>query len=135
FDRAFGAGAPPDARMIGAGLKPRLVFGWPALIEKLLCRDLGLDDVFLEALKLATIASGAIPELDPALDLRLAGERDGALLLQLVDPVDGRPSGEVAVPHAAYAVVTARGEAWAPAIAKLAGRMFVDIGRVLHPQA
>ena len=86
YDLAFGAGAPAAARAIGSALRPRLVFGWPALIEKLLCHDLGLDDVALEALKFATIANATPPTLDPSLDLRLAGEQDGNLVLHWIDP-------------------------------------------------
>src|SRR5664279_3669620 len=40
-----------EAREIGAGLRPRLTFGWPALREKILAREHGLDDVALEACK------------------------------------------------------------------------------------
>src|SRR3954471_7312048 len=36
FDSTFGRAAPPLARELGGGLAPRLVFGWPAMREKLL---------------------------------------------------------------------------------------------------
>src|SRR5581483_8553084 len=47
YDLAFGADAPEAAREIGEGLSPRLVFGFPALCEKLIVGDLGLDDTTL----------------------------------------------------------------------------------------
>ena len=43
FDQALGADAPSVAQEIGQGMSPRVVFGWPALREKLYARDLGLD--------------------------------------------------------------------------------------------
>jgi len=42
FAQSYGDSAPGMAREIGAALTPRLVFGWPALREKLLSRELGL---------------------------------------------------------------------------------------------
>lgn len=135
YDLAFGASAPAAARAIGSALRPRLVFGWPALIEKLLCHDLGLDDVALEALKFATIANATPPELDPDLDLRLVGEQDGNLMLHWIDPSDGAPTARMQIPQSAYVMVKGGGDAWAKLTGVLAGRMFVDIGRVLREPA
>ena len=58
FELAFGTRAPPPARQLGGGLVPRLVFGWPALVEKLRCEELGLDDVTLEMTKIAIMHDG-----------------------------------------------------------------------------
>jgi hypothetical protein len=130
YDAAFGEAAPEAARRVGATLVPRLVFGWPALVEKLLCEEYGLDDVALEALKLATVAHGAVQNVYTTLDLRLTGREDENLVLHWVHPSDGTQFERLLVPHAAYVLVKG-GDGWGPAIARLAGRMFVDIGRVL----
>src|SRR4051794_37808401 len=53
FDTTFGRAAPRLERELGSGLAARVVFGWPALREKVLCGGLGLDDLTLELLKLA----------------------------------------------------------------------------------
>ena len=42
---------------MGEGFQPRLVFGWPALREKLLCASLSLNDVDLELLKWLSCAA------------------------------------------------------------------------------
>lgn len=50
FDDAFTLG-PPMAEELGRSMTCRLVFGYRALREKLLCFDHGVDDRVLEALK------------------------------------------------------------------------------------
>src|SRR5881394_851289 len=60
FDRAFGRKAAPVAREIGVGMKARLVFGWPALWEKLAIDDHHLDDIQVELLKVGLLRS--LPE-------------------------------------------------------------------------
>jgi CpXC protein len=133
FDAAFGDEAPAAAREIGATLASRLVFGWPALAEKLLCNEFGLDDVALEALKLAAIAEGTIPTVYAALDLRLTGREADRLVLQWVYPSDGTPIERLQIPEAAYTLVKGGGEAWAPVAARFQSGMFVDLRRMLHP--
>ena len=135
FDLAFGAAAPEVARTIGARLVPRLVFGWPALVEKLRCQEFGLDDAALEATKLATLAEAKVGQLDPDLDLRLSGEEGDALLLHWINPADGAVTARLRVPRQVYVLVKAGGEAWAPLLQRLAGRMYVDIGRVMRTRA
>src|ERR1700752_2316895 len=51
FDETLGPGASGEAREIGDALEARVVFGWPALTEKILCRQAGLDDRTLEVAK------------------------------------------------------------------------------------
>jgi hypothetical protein len=133
FDDAFGPAAPEAARTIGAGLIPRLVFGWPALAEKLLCNDLGLDDIALEQLKFAAIAEGSIPTLYAARELRLTGSDENTLVLSWLDPTDGTPIERLRIPQEAYVLIKAGGPAWDPLAARIAGGMYVDTARALHP--
>ena len=56
FDRATAPSAAA-AREIGAGLHPRITFGWAGLREKILAAELGLDDVILECAKIAILRS------------------------------------------------------------------------------
>jgi len=135
YDLAFGPDAAPAVRKLGDGLLPRLVFGWPALAEKLRCQEMGLDDVALEATKFAALAEGPMREINPDLDLRLTGEAEGAMLLQWLDPSDGVAVSSLRVPRQVYVLVKGGGEAWAPLNARLAGQMYVDIGRVLRVKA
>jgi hypothetical protein len=130
FAAAFGAGAPAAARALGHGLKARLVFGTAALAEKILAFELGLDDAALEAAKLMVIAEGPARELDPASELRLTGEDQDLLVFARVEPETGAVRGRVGVPRELYTVIKGGGEAWAPLLARLAGPLYVDLGRV-----
>ncbi len=102
FELAFGTRAPPPARQLGGGLVPRLVFGWPALVEKLRCEELGLDDVALEMTKIAIMHDGPHRTLEPDRDLRLRGRDDDMLLLDWIDPATGTAAVRMKVPHALY---------------------------------
>jgi CpXC protein len=129
---AFGRDAPAAARRLGESVVSRLVFGWPAMAEKLLCRELGLDDIALEALKMTAIAHNTVPVLDPGLDFRLVGDQDEALLFAWLDPADGDHAARMQIPKAAYALLKGGGDAWTPLMERVTGSPFVDIGRVLR---
>ena len=132
--RTFGPDAPAAARALGAALTPRLVFGWPALIEKLLCQELGLDDTSLEALKLAIVRDGPLRDLDATQELRVRGRTGDSLDFAWADPVSGAVSARFSVPESAYAVVKG-GDDWAALRQRLAGPMYVDMNRVLRDAA
>src|SRR5262245_8405615 len=55
FDDSLGRNAPPEAQRIGAKVEMRTVFGWPALVEKILAREAGIDDRTLELAKVAVM--------------------------------------------------------------------------------
>ena len=55
FDLAFGEKAPSSAKELGKDVRPRIVFGWPALREKILIINFGLDDVQVELAKMIII--------------------------------------------------------------------------------
>jgi hypothetical protein len=84
FDNAMGKNAPREARALGEKLVVRAVFGWPALVEKLLARQAGIDDRSLEVAKLAVMRSQEEVPLPGSSELRLVGERDGDPLLAWV---------------------------------------------------
>ena len=75
FASAYGAAAPPAARAIGAGLVPRITFGWPAMREKLLCPELGLDDLTLELLKAAVMRTVQKPPFADSTEFPAARRR------------------------------------------------------------
>jgi hypothetical protein len=135
FDLAFGDGAPAVARTIGARLTRRLVFGWPALIEKLLCQEQGLDDAALEALKLAVLRDGPLRTISPTLELRLVGDDDDGLLFGWLDPTTGEELERLSIPEALYAQVKGDADSWGPLMRELSGSMFVDLNRVLRAPA
>src|ERR1700710_1353279 len=55
FEETYGAGAPAAVQDLAGGVSPRIVFGWPALREKIVCNDLALDDVVVETMKAAIL--------------------------------------------------------------------------------
>lgn len=133
FSRAYGSEAPPLAREIGAKLKPRIVFGWPALREKLLAADLGLDDVALEAVKATVMrASAAIPGRAVA-ELRLVAADKKDLLLAWQRSYDGVAGTVLSAPRALHDKIAVRqeGDGWDAFRAGFEGALFVDLKREL----
>jgi hypothetical protein len=84
FDDAMGKNAPREARALGENLIVRAVFGWPALVEKILARQAGIDDRSLEVAKLAVMRSQEELPMPGSSELRMVGERDGDPLLAWV---------------------------------------------------
>lgn len=79
YAQSFGAGAPAIGQELGEGLKARLVFGWPALREKLHCSALGLDDVTLELVKMAIMRNVDDAPIADETELRLVGGAEEVL--------------------------------------------------------
>ena len=133
FARAYGDEAPGIARELGANLKPRIVFGWPALREKLLVGELGLDDVALEAVKATVLrASASIPGRAVA-ELRLVAADRNDLLLAWQRSYDGAAGSVLAAPRALHDKVAAgqAGDGWEAFRAGFEGALFVDLKREL----
>jgi hypothetical protein len=132
FARAFGEGAPKAAQEIGKTMRTRVVFGWAALREKLVCQDLGLDDVTLELCKLALVRNLGGP-LSDEVELRLRGRsaETGALAMEWVNSDTEVPVGRLAVPRALYEGIAADEEHWSALRASFEGAYFVDMDRLL----
>ena len=136
FARAYGSDAPDVAREIGARLTPRVVFGWPALREKLLVGDLGLDDVALEAVKATVLrASASIPGRAVS-ELRLVATDKNDLVLAWQRSYDGAAGPVFSVPRALHDRIAAReeGDGWDAFRAGFEGALFVDLKRELTPK-
>lgn len=131
FDQALGAEAPGVAQEIGAGMSPRVVFGWPALREKVLARDLGLDEVVLECMKLALMRNqGIVPEAGQ--ELRLVAEQGEDLVLSLVWPLTESTGDSYGTPRALHEEIKAQPGQWEAIQSQLVGpfldaqRLFID---------
>ena len=131
YDRSFGLQAAPAAKELGAGLAPRLVFGWPALREKLLCQDLGVSDITLELLKMSVIRNVDGSPLADQTELRLIGGDADRLDLQWVVAETEEPLAELAVPRDAYEAIEADPEPWQAAREKFEHVFLVDLRRLL----
>jgi endogenous inhibitor of DNA gyrase (YacG/DUF329 family) len=133
FDGAFGAGAGEAAHELGAGLKPRMVFGWEGLREKLVAADAGLDDGWLECTKLA-LMRGLDDPLPAGQELRLQavepGGEESELVFVTVEDADARPE-ELRVSRGLYDDVAAEAADWQPLKSQIEGGLFVDVQRLL----
>ena len=135
FGLAWGEGAGEEAREIGAALRPRLTFGWPALREKLLAREHGLDDVALEACKAAAMRiKGDIP-LAGDVDLRLVEAGSDRLMLSWIRSADNAMGEAFAVPRSLHdSIVADEAGEWKGFKLDFADALFVDLNRLLVKQ-
>lgn len=134
FARSYGPAAPGLARKIGAGLKPRVVFGWPALREKIVAREAGIDDLTLELAKLTTFR-GAGLQLDRNADLRLAEVKGKNLELAWLDAESGKLRLAFSLPLSTLDAIQADAKAWADIRAEFKDALFVDMQRLMLPVA
>ncbi len=133
FDTSFGAGAPAAARSLADGLQPRLVYGWPALREKLLVTEYGLDDVTLELVKLALLRGASGVPAGPSIALRLVAASDTSLTLDATNEQSEASLGTAEVPRSLYDDIAGDIDSWAALRADLSQSVFVDINRLLMP--
>jgi len=131
FEGAFGAAAPPSGQAMGEGLKPRLVFGWPALREKLICSDLGLDDVTLELMKMAIMRDVQDAPMADQTELRLVGGGAESLEFAWVVTASEEVLETLAAPRGIYDGIAEDVDAWAEARAKFEDVLLVDLRRLI----
>jgi len=133
FETAMGRNATAEARSLGEQLVVRVVFGWPALVEKLLAQQAGIDDRTLEVAKLAVMRSQDETPLPGRSELRLVGERDGELMLAWLGSggVDEDPPPGWRVPRQLIADIEADPAAWQAARDTTAEGDVVDFQREL----
>lgn len=134
FDKAFGSQASPEARELGKDLRPRAVFGWPALSEKLVAQENGIDDVALELAKLAVVRNLEEAPLMEDVELRLLGVEDGTkLVLGWIKSGTEDLTEVLAVPKEIIAEVEAQPEAWNELRTELTSGIFVDMQKLMIP--
>ena len=131
FDKAYGANAAGAARAIGAALKVRVVFGWPALREKLLCSDLKLDDVELELLKMAIVRGSQNSPIGDDNELRLVGAQGKDLSFAWIEAATERSIATLQVPRATYEEIAHDRKQWQALREEIASEPFVDMNRLL----
>lgn len=131
FRETFGPGASAAAQELAEGVSPRVVFGWAALREKLLCTEHGVDDVTLELVKLATMRSGMDTPVGSGVALRLSAVDDDTLTLDAVDEKTERVDASASVPRSLLDDVADEPAAWAALREQLVTGPFVDINRMV----
>ncbi|MDE2005869.1 MAG: SDR family oxidoreductase [Rhodospirillales bacterium] len=132
FARFYGSEAAPEAAAIGAGLAPRVTFGWEALREKILARGAAIDDAGLELAKTALYRTydGLGPGDDAELRLAEIEDGDTLLLLRLLTGLE-TPLEEIRVPRALLDEIAADPAAWAAQRAALGEGPFLDVARMM----
>jgi hypothetical protein len=132
FDQAFGRGAPPLQRQMGAEIDARLVFGWTALREKLIAKQAGLDDGILEVLKISVLRNVPAPPLNDRTELRLIDvAEDGQLLLRWVNGVTEEGIVDLPLDRALYDTLAANLAPWQALLDDVRKGLFVDMNRLL----
>src|SRR6185369_543785 len=128
-------GAPAAARAIGKTVKPRITFGWPALREKLVVSELGLDDVVVEACKAAVMRGSRELPFNAETDLRLLNLNGDKLVMGWQRAADGTIGDMLGVPKKLYDAIAANEDGrWSSLRDEFEGQLFVDLNRMLVAQ-
>lgn len=130
FDVSYGSGGSVAAREIGRGVKPRVVFGWLAAKEKLLCDSADLDDVTLELLKAAVMASVSGAPIADETELRLDEVSKENLVFSWYEAAGEERLATLKVPRSAYKDVLGD-PAWNRMRAEFDKAAYVDLGRLV----
>ncbi len=133
YDVSFGENASPAAQEIAEGMLARVVFGWPAFREKLICIDLGLDDTTLELLKMAVMRDVQGPPMADTTELRLVGGDAETLHMTWFVTASEKELATVDVPRDVYQSIVDEPEPWEVARSKLEGVALVDLRRLIVP--
>jgi hypothetical protein len=133
FENAYGKAATGKAKDLGEGVQVRAVFGWPALVEKILAAGAGIDDRTLELLKILVMRRSASTPVPGDIELRLVAVDGGDPVLGWVDPLDGSVGEARKVGAGAVAAIEAEPEAWAALRTDLGKGPVVDFQRDMLP--
>jgi hypothetical protein len=136
FETSYGASAPAVVQAMGRSLKPRLVFGWSALREKIVSAEAGLDDIALELTKLVVLRSAQGAPFEAAVSVRLMSAQPQRLLFGWVRNDDDAVGDLRWIGREAYDEVLAEAQRgaegdWAEALETFEGACFIDVDRLL----
>jgi hypothetical protein len=129
FDAAFGKNAPAAARKIAGKVEPRVVFGWPALTEKILAKQAGIDDRTLELAKIVVARNSDEMPVPGRRELRLVGTIGEDLVVAWVAPADGRAGDLKRVARKVVADIEARPDDWKELRDNVGEGLLVDFQR------
>lgn len=131
FELGYGLLAPAPAQEIGRGLKVRVVFGWPALREKLLAAEHQLDDITLECLKLRLLRSLDGPPMSDTVEMRLEEVSPDTLTLVWIDSEGETVLEVMQVPRSLYDEIERDSKSFFALRAQLNEGPFADLNRLL----
>lgn len=130
FDRSYGAKAPAAAQSVGEGLDVRLTFGWPAIREKLLAREKGLDDVLLELLKLELMRRVPEAPFGDEIEMRLVDFQEDLMTFVWYNSETEDVINDFVVRYALYEEIAAAEDAWKNLRTRLEDSAFVDMRKL-----
>lgn len=131
YARSFGADAGAGAQAVGEKPRPRLVYGWGALREKLVAAGAGLDDVELELFKLAVMRGKAGVMAGGLAELRLTEIDGDNLVLAWFKAGDESFIEGLSVPRALYDEIAADHADWQPLRDEVSAGPLVDLQRLI----
>ena len=133
FAKSYGEKSTPDAQEIGRDLRPRLVFGWAALREKILLPENKLDDVNFELLKMALLRGMDDPPLAGDAELRLVtvDPDENELEMAFIVAQGEQLIETLRIPSELYDEIAADQEDWNELRAEVSAGYFVDIRRLI----
>jgi hypothetical protein len=129
FDSTLGKNATKEAVALGKKVDPRVVFGWPALIEKILARQAGIDDRTLEVAKILVMQNSDESPVPGQMELRLVGDEDGDLVFAWVHALDRTVGDAMRVPRSLIAEIETQPTAWKGVRDDVAQGLVVDFQR------
>ena len=131
FDSTLGKNATKEAVVLGKKVDPRVVFGWPALIEKILARQAGIDDRTLEVAKILVMQNSDESPVPGQLELRLVGDEDGDLIFAWVHALDRTVGDAMRVPRSLIAEIETQPTAWKGVRDDVSEGLVVDFQRAM----
>ena len=129
FADMFGPDAAPFVRELAAGMKPRIVFGWSALREKIIAKELGLDDITLEPLKAGILRDHPGTPVGGGLSLRLTAGDATSLTLAVTNDESEEITVTTDVPRSLHDDI-AGDAAWALLRARFENQTLLDLARL-----
>jgi hypothetical protein len=129
FDRAFGTLATGVARELGDTLRLRVTFGWPALTEKLVAQEAGIDDTTLEVAKVAIVSRLEQAPLPGREELRLVHADGEELTLGWVRAEGHRLGKCLRIPRALLDDIEREPAAWRGLREQVGAGALVDFQR------
>lgn len=130
FESTFAAGAPTAVREMAAGVRRRVVFGWPALREKLLCQEHELDDVSMELFKAGVLRNVPGAAFSDETELRFSGLVDGGLELSWFMVGTEQRLSRLVIPRESFTAFE-REAGWEALRNAFEGAAFVDMERLM----
>lgn len=131
FDKAFGPDAPREAKSVGAKLKPRAVFGWAGLNEKLIAAEAGIDDHTLELAKVGILRNLDEAQVGANVELRLLGIEGDELVFGWFRLGSEELREVVRAPRSVLAEIEATPDQWKALRDDLTKGSFVDYRRLM----